>query len=114
MNQLQKLSIPAIEGFHFIDFEEILFLKSSDYCTYVHLTTEKKPIVSAKNLGKYEKELDGSNFLRVHNSYIVNLTKIRKYIKADGTYILLSDGSSIPVTRKDELLSALGIKKAVT
>jgi DNA-binding LytR/AlgR family response regulator len=111
MNELQKLPIPTVEGFHFIDIATIRYLKSDNTTTYIYVDGEKYPIVSSKNLGKYEPELQNGYFLRVHQSYIVNLTRIRKYIKADGTYLLLTDGTSIPVTRKEELVKVLGIGK---
>jgi len=111
MNVLQKLPVPTVEGFHFIDIATIKYLKSDNTTTYIYVEGEKFPVVSSKNLGKYEPELQTGLFLRVHQSYIVNLSRIKKYIRADGTYLLLTDGTSIPVTRKDELLKVLGIGK---
>jgi two-component system LytT family response regulator len=53
--------------------------------------------------------LEDYSFLRVHHSFIVNLNEIEKFIKGDGGYLIMSDGSSIDVSRsrKDILLKKL-------
>ena len=52
-----------------------------------------------EQLAKVEEMLEEFSFLRVHNSYIVNLNEISKYIKGDGGYLTMSDGSVIDVSR---------------
>jgi two-component system LytT family response regulator len=49
--------------------------------------------------------LEDYSFFRVHHSYLVNLNEINKYIKGEGGYLLMSDGSTVDVSRsKKELL----------
>ncbi len=50
--------------------------------------------------------LEDFMFMRVHHSYLVNLNEIRKYIKGEGGNLIMSDGSSVDVSRskKDQLL----------
>ena len=45
-------------------------------------------------------------FVRVHHSYLVNLNEVTKYIRGEGGYLVMSDGSSISVarSRKETLL----------
>ena len=56
--------------------------------------------------------LEDYSFARVHNSYIVNLNEIEKYIKGEGGYLIMSDGSTIDVSRsrKETLLKKLSSK----
>jgi two-component system LytT family response regulator len=42
--------------------------------------------------------LGGAGLIRVHQSHLVNLDHIDKFLKHDGGYIRLKDGSSIPVS----------------
>ncbi len=53
--------------------------------------------------------LEEYSFARVHNSHVVNLNEVEKYIKGDGGYLLMSDGSTVDVSRsrKDMLLNKL-------
>jgi len=57
--------------------------------------------------------LEEYSFLRVHNSYLVNLNQIDKYIKGEGGYLVMSDGSAIDVSRskKEILLNKLRSRK---
>ena len=56
--------------------------------------------------------LEDHTFTRVHNSYIVNINEIEKYIKGEGGYLIMSDGSSVDVSRsrKDALLKKLSAR----
>ena len=54
--------------------------------------------------------LETGDFVRVHRQYMVNLDHIQKLVKGEGTYLLLSNGVSIPVARqqKDRLMERFG------
>ena len=56
-----------------------------------------------------EELLQDYSFIRVHRSYLVNLNEIEKYVKGEGGYLVMSDGSNIDVSRsrKEELLKKL-------
>jgi len=53
--------------------------------------------------------LEDHSFCRVHNAAVVNLNHVTKYIKGEGGYLIMSDGSLIDVSRskKDLLLKKL-------
>ncbi|MEO5595110.1 MAG: LytTR family transcriptional regulator DNA-binding domain-containing protein, partial [Chitinophagaceae bacterium] len=42
---------------------------------------------------------------RVHHSHLVNINEIEKYVRGEGGYLLMSDGSPVNVSRsRKELL----------
>ncbi|MBM4166878.1 MAG: LytTR family transcriptional regulator [Ignavibacteria bacterium] len=43
---------------------------------------------------EFEQLLDEFNFVRIHQSHLVNLAYIKKYNKGDGESIILTDGNS--------------------
>ena len=47
--------------------------------------------------------------MRVHHSHVINLNEINKYVKGEGGYIIMSDGSNIDVSRsrKESVLKRL-------
>jgi two-component system LytT family response regulator len=49
------------------------------------------------------------NFLRTHQSHLINKDYIKEFIKSDGGYLILSDSSNIPVSarKKTEIIHAL-------
>lgn len=109
--KFDKLSIPTMEGFNLIDMDRIIYLQSDNAYTHLFLDTEK--IISTKNLGFYELELAEEPFLRIHNSYMVNMRKVIKYIKGDDGFVVLENKKIIKVSRsrKDELFDFFTLKR---
>ena len=67
-------------------------------CTDIRLLASLKEI---------EEQLHGfTSFIRVHNSFLVNLNEVTKYIRGEGGYLVMTDGSTVIVSRsrKDALL----------
>ena len=78
------------------------------YFTIFFLKNKQKLIVS-RPLKEIEEMLEEYSFLRVHNSYLVSLNEIDKYVKGEGGYLVMTDGSAIDVSRskKETLLIKL-------
>ena len=107
---LNKLALPTQEGLLFVQISEIIRCESDRNYTHFHLTSGR-PVLVSKNLGEYDELLDTYNFFRVHNSHLVNLAHVRRYLRTDGGQLELTDGSIIDISRrrKDELLARLGL-----
>ena len=59
----------------------------------------------SRTLKEAEDMLSDHAFLRVHNSHIVNLNAITKYVKGEGGYLVMEDGTTVDVSRsRKELL----------
>ena len=58
--------------------------------------------------------LEEHSFLRVHHSHLVNTNEIERYIKGEGGYLILSDGSTVDVSRsrKEQLMQKLQASKS--
>jgi two-component system LytT family response regulator len=96
---LTKIAIPALHGFEFIDFSEIIFLQSDSNYTRIKLK-DGKTIMAARLLGDFEEMLEPYNFFRIHKSFIINLAHIRKYTKGEGGTVMMTDGSEMDVSRR--------------
>ena len=72
---------------------------------HVYLKNKNK-ITVCRTLKEIEEQLgDFSSFIRVHNSSLVNLNEVTKYIRGEGGYLIMSDGSTVNVSRsRKELL----------
>lgn len=103
-----KIAVPTFEGLQMISIAEIVKCTADESYTHITLTNKTKITVS-RLLKEYEELLSDLNFFRVHNSCLVNLAHVSKYIKGDGGYVMMSDGSSVEVSRrkKTELLNKL-------
>lgn len=104
-----KLSIPTLEGLLFIDFDEIIRCKAEDNYTEIFLKNKQKIVVS-RTLGDIEEMLEGNSFFRVHQTHLINLKYLKKYIKGDGGQVVMNDGSTVDVARrkKEEFLAFIG------
>ena len=52
----------------------------------------------SKTIKTYEEMLSGKDFMRVHQSHLVNLNYIEHFDKPEGGILVLSDNSTIPVS----------------
>ncbi len=103
-----KIAVPTFEGLQMINANEIVKCIADESYTHITLTNGTKLVVS-RILKEFEDLLCDLNFLRVHNSSLINLTHVKKYIKGDGGYVIMSDDETVEVSRrkKNELLSRL-------
>ena len=102
MNSSQRakliIGVSDAKGYIFIALSNILFLKADNSYTEIHLADGK--IHTASRLLKYfESELIAEQFIRVHQSYVINQTHLMRYSCRDESCIILSSGHSIPVSR---------------
>lgn len=102
---LQKIALPTLDGFEMVSLDDILHCEADSNYTQVMLKQAKKILVS-RTLKEIEELLEGHAFLRIHHSHLVNLNEIVRYIRGEGGYVVMSDSTSIAVSRsrKDALL----------
>lgn len=101
-----KIPLSTSNGLVFVKLTDIMYCESSGNYTTFFLADEKKILVS-RQLGEYEKLLPDSEFIRIHDKYIINLSFIKEYIKGSGGDVILENGREIPVAarRKEEFLA---------
>lgn len=94
-----KIVLSTSEKIHVIETDQILRCESDNYYTNFFLTDGKQILVS-KTLKENEQMLGGHNFIRPHKSHLVNVKYIKGYLRSDGGYIEMTDGTKIPVSRR--------------
>ena len=108
-----KVPVPTSDGFELIPVEEIISCEASDNYTFFYLKSKKK-ITACRMLKEVEEQLNEYGyFVRTHHSYLINIKEATKYVKGEGGYVIMSDGSSINVSRsrKEMLLQRFYNKK---
>ena len=101
-----KIAVPTSEGFELIPANEVVSCEADDNYTHLYLKNKKK-ITACRTLKEMEEQLqDFPSFIRVHHSYLVNLNEVTKYVRGEGGYLVMSDNSTVNVSRsrKDALL----------
>ncbi len=109
MSQPQLFSLPQIEEtpihricIHIcglvrtIDTQNIMYLQSE--INYTRLfTKDGKTYLEAKTLKHFDSVLEGTEFIRIHKSYLVNKNCI---VSMTSDFVLLKNGVQLPVSRR--------------
>ena len=93
-----RIAVPSNEGFELIKIADILYCEAASNYTQLYSINNKVHIAS-KTLKEYEDMLPASSFCRVHQSYLVNMTRVEKFVKGRGGILVLESGKSIPVSQ---------------
>ena len=104
-NAFTKVAVPTAEGFELIPADQLIKCEANDNYTHIYLKKGGK-ITACRTLKDMEEQLqDFGNLIRVHHSYIINLNEVSKYVRGEGGHLVMSDGSTINVSRsRKELL----------
>ncbi|TSJ41876.1 LytR/AlgR family response regulator transcription factor [Fluviicola chungangensis] len=105
-----KIPISSLNGVELIEVDQIIRCESDG--NYTTIVLQQRKITVSKTLKEIEKQLvDFPFFFRLHNSHLVNLNQVVKYIRGEGGSVILSNQEEIGVSRskKMELLEVLGI-----
>jgi len=107
--RLKKIALRDSENIHLINVDDIIHCDSEgNHVRFVVLN--ENDIIISKQLKEYEELLADSNFFRVHKSYLINLAHAKRFEKADGGFVVMSDESRIPVAsrKREQLLEIFG------
>lgn len=104
-----KLALPTSDGLFFVRVSEIIYCEASSNYTEIYTEDGKKHIVS-RTLKEYDEMLADHNFYRIHNSYLINLNLIKKYIRGEGGSVIMTNGKSLDVSKrkKEGFLARIG------
>ena len=95
---LDKIALPYENGVAFVSLSEILYCESDDNYTKFYLPDGQSYLVT-KPLKEVQELLEERGFLRIHRQYLINLAHIKKFVKGEGSYVIMTNGQSIPVSR---------------
>lgn len=108
---LDKIVVKFNSNIHVIPLEEVIYIESEDDYVMIHTINGKH--LKHQTMKFYEKGLDSNKFIRIHRSYIVNISKINKIEKfgKDTYQVVLKNGSALKVSRSryQDLKFLLGI-----
>ncbi|GAB3027969.1 LytTR family DNA-binding domain-containing protein [Niabella terrae] len=108
-----SIGLSTSEGIEYIKLSQIIRLEANGPYTTFFIRDRKKIMVS-RNLKEYELLLNDHPFFRVHNSHIIHLNEIRKMVKTDGGYVVMSDDSMVAISpKKKEAFVKLMSKRLV-
>lgn len=100
-----KIPLAVKEGIVYVTVSEIIRIESDGgYSTFY--TADQKLYVTSRNLKEYEDLLPVREFFRIHKSHLINMKRVKKFLRVDGYHVEMEDGSTVEISRrkKDEFL----------
>lgn len=106
--EIGKVALPTMEGFSFVEVEQIVNLVGEGSYTRFFLLSGEDLLVS-RRIGHYEDLFAQDLFFRVHQSHLINLRHITRFVNTKNGRVALSHGREVPVARnrKKDLLDQL-------
>jgi two-component system LytT family response regulator len=111
MNKLQaflseaKLKLNTQNGFQILLHNSIVYCEAKGNFTIIHLVDGQKEMV-CNQLGMLEEKLQGSDFIRVHRSVLINVTYLKSFNRKT-KIVVLTDS----LQKYEVKVSSSGIKK---
>jgi len=95
---LKRLVLPTSDNLHLVSVPDIIRAEAdSNYTKFIIADGQK--IMVSRTIKEFDNLLSGSGMIRVHQSHLVNIAFVDKYVKRDGGYLHLKDGSKVPVSQ---------------
>jgi two-component system LytT family response regulator len=94
-----RIALPDFSGYRFESVNDLVRLESDSNYTHVHLKSGEKVLVS-KPLKHFEDFLDDTEFIRIHNSHMINVSYLKGYIRDDGGMAELMDGTKLQIAKR--------------
>lgn len=113
---LKNLRVPlhSKSSIEYVTPSMIVYIEAHASGSRVLLTNAMMMDVGS-TLKEYEQLLckEGLYFMRIHNSYIINLNYVSRYLKEDGGFVVLQGKKTIPVSKlkKEEFLKQFNFKE---
>jgi two-component system LytT family response regulator len=103
-----RIALPSGRGMDFVQVADIIYCRADSNYTHICLHDGKKYTL-AKTLKDIEQLIDLEIFFRIHQSYLVNMQHVQRYVRDDGGYVIMPDKAKIPIAkrRKEEFMALL-------
>ncbi|HRI58125.1 MAG TPA: LytTR family DNA-binding domain-containing protein [Saprospiraceae bacterium] len=103
-----RVALASKESIEFVDPNDIVLCIASSNYTEVFLTNGSKRLIS-KTLKEFEDLLAPYDFFRPHHSHLVNLNRVREFMRGDGGYLIMENKMQVAVSKskREELLTLL-------
>lgn len=106
--QSHTIALPTLDSIIYVELDDIVNIEAhQNYCKFHFLS--RPSILISKNIGTYEDSLVPYNYMRVHRSHIVNLSKVHEFRRTDGGTLVMKNGNVVDISRskKEEVLNRL-------
>lgn len=104
----QKIALPTANELHFVEVDKIIRCQAENNYTHFYLDNGCSVLVS-KTLKEWDELLSDYGFIRTHQSHLINKQYVKAYVKKEGGYLAMMDGSQVSISkqRKEGVLESI-------
>ena len=77
-----------------VKIDDIRYIEGMSEYLKIHTEGRQKPVIVLLSMKKLEERLPKSKFMRIHRSFIINLSKIQEVIK---NRVIMDEDTNLPV-----------------
>jgi len=105
-----KISIPSSKGYEYVNINEIVRIEADGRYSVIYLENTRT-ITVTKLLSELIDTIDSNFFFRPHKSHYINLNFVKMFVKSEGNYIEMHDGTQVAISRnkKEEFINRMGL-----
>jgi two-component system LytT family response regulator len=107
-----KIALPTLQEIMYVKVSDIVRCEASNNYTLFYLQSGENILV-CKTLKEFAELLKPYNFVRTHQSHLINLYFVKSYLKEDGGSLFLNDRTKIPISRQNRDLVKDALSKSL-
>jgi len=97
--EIKKIGILIGDGIVFMDLNDILYFEADGSYTTIHHKNGSD--LTVKKIKHFEDLLSSDKrFFRIHRSYLINVSLIKKYSKKEGLSVTYDERTLLPISRE--------------
>jgi len=95
-----KIALPTLKETMYVKITDVIRCEAANNYTTFYLQNQEEVIV-CKTLKEFADLLKPHDFIRTHQSHLVNLHCVKSYLKEDGGTLLLENLHKVPISRQN-------------
>ncbi len=93
-----KVALPTTDGLEFIEIHKIIRCQAESNYTHIYLQDNISYLI-CRTLKDVDSILRPNGFLRIHQSHLVNPQHLKRFVRSDGGYVVMSDGAQLSISK---------------
>jgi two-component system LytT family response regulator len=98
-----KIALPTLKEIMYVKVTDIVRCQAANNYTTFYLQNNEQVLV-CKTLKEFADLLKPHNFIRTHQSHLVNINSVKSYLAEDGGTLLLNNLQKVPISRQNREL----------
>ncbi|MCC8426453.1 LytTR family DNA-binding domain-containing protein [Mucilaginibacter sp. UR6-11] len=107
-----KIALPTLKEIMYVKVTDIVRCEAANNYTTFYLQNNEQFLV-CKTLKEFADLLKPHNFIRTHQSHLVNIDSVKSYLAEDGGTILLKNLEKVPISRQNRELVKIALNNGL-